>query len=227
MKVFSLTRRLNALTTTQNIRKNFRNCETGQVYSEQRLLGYSCEQMFSVVSEVEKYHSFVPYCKKSLGEFYHTNICKKATIFLMTFFSLKFAVRTKKEDGTKIADLVVGFPPIFGESYTSTVTCIEPYLVTAVCTDMSMFKHLKTVWKFKPVKDRNGNGSENGGKNLQKCQLDFAVAFEFRNNVHSYASRLFFDEIIKKNVLAFLSQAELRYGRESIPRQRPIVYAKQ
>ena len=88
-----------------------------------------------------------------------------------------------------------------------------------------MFKHLKTVWKFKPVKDRNGNG--NGGKNLQKCQLDFAVAFEFRNNVHSYASRLFFDEIIKKNVLAFLSQAELRYGSESIPRQRPIVYAKQ
>ena len=70
---------------------------------------------------------------------------------------------------------------------------------------------------------KNGNG----GKNLQKCQLDFAVAFEFRNNVHSYASRLFFDEIIKKNVLAFLSQAELRYGRESIPRQRPIVYAKQ
>ena len=95
---------------------------------------------------------------------------------------------------------------------------------------MSMFKHLKTVWKFKPVKDKNNGDitdSENGVKNLQKCQLDFAVAFEFRNNVHSYASRLFFDEIIKKNVLAFLSQAELRYGRESIPRQRPIVYAKQ
>ena len=92
-----------------------------------------------------------------------------------------------------------------------------------------MFKHLKTVWKFKPVKDKNNGDtdSENGVKNLQKCQLDFAVAFEFRNNVHSYASRLFFDEIIKKNVLAFLSQAELRYGRESIPRQRPIVYAKQ
>ena len=91
-----------------------------------------------------------------------------------------------------------------------------PFLVTAVCTDMSMFKHLKTVWKFKPIKDKK-----------PKCQLDFAVSFEFHNSMHSYASRMFFDEVIKKNVNAFLKQAELRYGRESIPRQRPIVYAKQ
>ena len=166
------------------------NC---QIYSEQRLLGYSCEQMFSVVSEVEKYHSFVPWCKKSL-------------------------VRSKSENQL-IADLVVGFPPLFGESYTSTVTFVKPFLVTAVSKDMSMFKHLKTVWKFKPIKDPNDN--------KPRCQLDFAVSFEFRNIAHAYASRMFNDEVIKKNVQAFLSQAELRYGRESIPRQRPIVYAKQ
>merc|ERR1712020_558624 len=179
MKVFSLTRRLNALSTTQNIRKNFRNCETGQVYSEQRLVGYSCEQMFSVVSEVERYHSFVPWCKKS--------VIKKR----------------KRRNGQIVAELIVGFPPHFGESYTSTVTLVEPYLVTAVCNDLNMFNHLKTVWKFSPIENE-----------IAKCKLDFAVSFEFRNSVHNYISRLFFDEVIKKNVKAFLKQAENRYGRE-------------
>lgn len=162
-----------------------------QLYSEQRLLGYSCEQMFAVVSEVERYHSFVPWCKKSL-------------------------VKKRSNEQLK-AELVVGFPPI-GESYTSTVTLVEPYLVTAVCNDLALFDHLKTVWKFRRVDD--------DPRNTQKCQLDFAVSFAFRNSAHAYASRLFFDEVIKKNVKAFLKQAELRYGRESIPRQRPVVYAK-
>ena len=160
-----------------------------QIYSEQRLLGYSCEQMFSVVAEVERYHSFVPYCKKSL---------------------LKKRTPEQLE-----AELVVGFPPL-GESYTSTVTLVEPYLVTAICKDLKLFSHLKTVWKFKPVDDK---------KNAQKCQLDFAVSFAFKNSSHAYFSRMFFDEVVKKNVGAFLKQAELRYGRESIPRQRPVVYA--
>ena len=162
-----------------------------QLYSEQRLLGYSSEQMFSVVSEVERYHSFVPWCKKSLVK--------------------------KRTDEQLTADLVVGFPPMFGESYTSVVTLVEPYLVTAVCQDMKMFHHLKTVWRFRPVED---------GKKGQKCQLDFAISFAFRNSSHAYFSRMFNDEVIKKNVNAFLKQAELRYGRESIPRQRPVVYAK-
>ena len=162
-----------------------------QLYSEQRLLGYSCEQMFSVVSEVERYHSFVPWCKKSL-------------------------VKKRSEEQIE-AELTVGFPPLFGECYTSTVTLVEPYLVTAVCQDLKMFHHLKTVWKFRPVED---------GKKGPKCQLDFAISFAFRNSSHAYFSRMFNDEVIKKNVHAFLKQAELRYGRESIPKQRPVVYAK-
>merc|ERR1712062_85395 len=131
-----------------------------QIYSEQRLLGYSCGQMFSVVSEVEKYHSFVPWCKKSLVK--------------------------KRSQEQLVAELVVGFPPFLSESYTSTVTLVEPYLVTAVCNDMTMFDHLKTVWKFKPITDDNDQDT-----NQQKCQLDFAVSFAFHSNPHQYFSRLF------------------------------------
>ena len=96
-----------------------------------------------------------------------------------------------------------------------TLSMIKPYLVTAVCNDMSLFNHLKTVWKFSPIEDEK-----------DKCKLDFAVSFEFRSSFHSYISKIFYDEVIRKNVLAFLKQAEHRYGRESIPRQRAIIYAK-
>ena len=58
-------------------------------FSECRRLGYSCEQMFSVVSEVSSYHSFVPWCKKS--DVIHSD--------------------TKKLR----AELVIGFPPLVGE----------------------------------------------------------------------------------------------------------------
>ena len=76
-----------------------------RLYSEQRIVGYSCEQMYSVVSEVERYHSFVPWCKKSVVK------------------------KSKNNNEQLVAELVVGFPP-FGESYTSTVTLVKPYLVT-------------------------------------------------------------------------------------------------
>ena len=84
--------------------KNYENYENYRLYAQQRTVGYSCEQMFSVVSEVERYHSFVPWCKKSV-------------------------IKKRKSDDQLIAELVVGFPPYLGESYTSTVTMVKVVLV--------------------------------------------------------------------------------------------------
>jgi len=81
------------------------------------------EQMYTVVSEVENYKNFVPFCKKS--------------------------VVWSREPEHMRADLVIGFPPIH-ESYTSNVTLHRPYLVRAVCTDGKLFNYMLTEWKFSP-----------------------------------------------------------------------------
>ncbi|CAO1303073.1 unnamed protein product [Diamesa hyperborea] len=92
-----------------------------------QLVGYSMEQMYSVVADVENYYKFVPFCKKS-------------------------HVYNKKGDSLQ-ADLVIGFPPI-NERYTSSVTFIKPNLVKAECVEGRLFSYLLNYWQFSPgVKD--------------------------------------------------------------------------
>ncbi|XP_029914775.1 coenzyme Q-binding protein COQ10 homolog, mitochondrial [Myripristis murdjan] len=92
-------------------------------YTECRTLGYTPEQMFSVVANVDQYQHFVPWCKKSR---------------IM-----------KGRNGDVRAELEIGFPPIV-ERYTSEVTVVPNHQVRAVCTDGSLFSHLETIWRFAP-----------------------------------------------------------------------------
>lgn len=60
------------------------------------------EQMYNVVSDVENYKTFVPFCKRS-------DVTHRSSGFLK-------------------GELSIGFPPI-NESYVSAVTLIRPRLV--------------------------------------------------------------------------------------------------
>ncbi|XP_008471386.3 coenzyme Q-binding protein COQ10 homolog B, mitochondrial [Diaphorina citri] len=90
-------------------------------YLGRKLVGYSREQMYEVVSDVENYKNFVPFCKKS--------------------------VVTYKSEKKIIGSLTIGFPPIV-ESYTSNVTLDRPKLIKANCFDGKLFDHLVTMWRF-------------------------------------------------------------------------------
>ncbi|CAB3224692.1 unnamed protein product [Arctia plantaginis] len=92
-------------------------------YSGRQLVGYTMEQMFEVVSDVDNYYKFLPWCKKSI-------------------------VLQRNPSNLK-ADLIVGFPPI-NESYTSNVTLVKPHLVKAESMDSKLFYHMLTLWRFSP-----------------------------------------------------------------------------
>lgn len=138
------------------------------------------QQMYNIVADVKNYKKFVPFCKKS-----------------------RIVV---EEPGYLKCELQVGFPPIV-ESYTSHVTLIEPYLVTAKCVDGTLFNFLETNWKFSPGLRSNPNS----------CIIDFYINFEFKSIFHSHVALMFFEKLVDQMEWAFIAEAKRRYGHESLP----------
>ncbi|KAA3671442.1 coenzyme Q-binding protein COQ10, partial [Paragonimus westermani] len=93
-------------------------------YKEQRLLGYSQQQMFNIAADVGRYAEFVPWCNESV-------------------------VLRKTPSGALIVRLGVGFPPL-NESYQSTVTLENPGLVKSIAQQGNIFEYLINEWKFFP-----------------------------------------------------------------------------
>jgi coenzyme Q-binding protein COQ10 len=103
------------------------------------------------------------------------------------------------------ADLEIGIPPLIWEKYTSRVTFDRPNIINAKCIDGKLFKHLETQWKF-----------TDGLPHLKNsCTLDFSLSFEFRSYLHSHLVHVFFDEMARQTVNAFLKRAEILYGKQN------------
>uniref|UniRef100_A0A0X3PC91 Coenzyme Q-binding protein COQ10 homolog B n=1 Tax=Schistocephalus solidus TaxID=70667 RepID=A0A0X3PC91_SCHSO len=93
-----------------------------KIYQEQRLLGYTREQMFDIVSQVEHYSTFLPWCVDS-------QLLQEST--------------TKG----KLYRVTVGFY-LFQESYDCWVTTKRPTHVKSVSITGNLFNHLINEWSF-------------------------------------------------------------------------------
>jgi coenzyme Q-binding protein COQ10 len=93
-------------------------------FAERRIVGFTMDQMYDVVSDVDHYVNFLPWCDSS------TVKSKSSTVI--------------------VADLVIGMKPVT-ESYTSVVTMKRPHFVKAESKDGGRhFSHMTTNWKFSP-----------------------------------------------------------------------------
>ncbi|GIL66917.1 hypothetical protein Vafri_20432 [Volvox africanus] len=91
-----------------------------KVFNQRRLVGWAPEQLYAVVSRVEDYHKFVPWCQKS------TVVKPMANNYLE-------------------AELEVGFQ-VLVERYTSQVFLMPPRSVRSRVADSSLFDHLDSTW---------------------------------------------------------------------------------
>ncbi|CAG8444451.1 572_t:CDS:2 [Acaulospora morrowiae] len=103
------------------------NLSSRSSYTGYKVVGYTQEQLYDVVSNIDEYHMFIPFCTNSK------------------------VLKTKHFDVKKIltAALEVNFVG-FSETYVSEVTCERPRYVQAIASSDALFRHLTTLWQFTP-----------------------------------------------------------------------------
>ncbi|KAL7977164.1 hypothetical protein Chor_009113 [Crotalus horridus] len=156
-------------------------------YTEIRQLPYSVDQMYDIVADVGSYRLFVPWCNCSRIISHHNKVFK--------------------------AELEVGFPPVV-ERYVSEISSVPHCQIRAVSKDGRLFRHLETLWQFKP-----GHTGR-----LDSCMLKFYVSFEFKSTFHSQLANLFFNEVVKRMVSAFEQRAEKLYSTQTAAQPRQAIH---
>ena len=92
-------------------------------HAEKRVVPYTCEQMFALVADVERYPEFLPWC-------------------------LACRIRQRLRPDQFVADLMVGFK-MFREKFTSEVTLSNPDRVDVAYRN-GPFRYLNNHWIFIP-----------------------------------------------------------------------------
>ena len=154
--------------------------------------------VYEVVSDVQSYQEFVPYCVKSrvLHEGRRPSRVQRGEQL-----GGKEEDQDQGHDLTEFdAELQIGFR-LFHESHVSRVTCVRPRgddgsggYVRAEALPGGLCDSLVSLWSFEPTKS--------GG-----CKLSFHVDFEISNPLHAAAIAGFFEQVTLQQMDAFISRS--------------------
>eukprot|EP01138_Halocafeteria_seosinensis_P000036 gb/GECG01000036.1/.p1 GENE.gb/GECG01000036.1/~~gb/GECG01000036.1/.p1 ORF type:complete len:221 (+),score=15.62 gb/GECG01000036.1/:1-663(+) len=177
-------------------------------HQERRLLHFPTWLVYDVITSVDDYKYFVPWCVDS--------------------------VVTRKDDAYLEAQLAVGFN-VFRENYTSAVT-LENHdhykKVIALAKNTQIFHFLQNEWYLQPVvSEQTAHALQKEGR-LQKpedlalcesCWVSLRVEFAFRSSLYAQASSMFLDQVVRRMAEAFAKRCHHRYkralGRTALPQR--------
>ena len=91
----------------------------------------TAEQMFALVTDVDRYHEFIPYCKASRVRSRRVNAAGRDEL---------------------AADLVIAYK-FLRETYTSKIELSDDPLTVVVHQARGPFRHLFNQWQFVPTQD--------------------------------------------------------------------------
>ncbi|KAL2211989.1 hypothetical protein CC79DRAFT_1353918 [Sarocladium strictum] len=184
----------NLTTTTPTLRRTFITLPTSattQHLTALRTLPYSASPLYNLISDIDSYSTFVPYCSRSR----------------VTAWSQPDASHSDRRWPT-LADLHVGWGG-FEEVFTSRLTCEPGHYVEAVSGGegrgdaSAVFKSLVTRWHLKEL--------ETGDK--PRTEVHLSIKYQFVNPLYAAVSSAVSDKVAGLMIEAFEKRAREQLGR--------------
>jgi len=176
-----------------------------QTYHERKILPYSQKQLYELITDIDSYHRFVPFCTSS-------------KVLRTSNESTRIDASRDGPSLKKKARLTVGFLA-FSESYDSLVTCRPYSSVEAVaCSDTPLFNALNTTWRFQPASPSSPHPStirtpyHNDVRDEGPTLVSIDLQYSFTTSLYASVSAAFFKQVSQMMVSAFEKRCVEVYG---------------
>jgi coenzyme Q-binding protein COQ10 len=143
---------------------------------ERKILAVPAMHLFRIVADVDAYSTFVPLCR-------HSRILQRLASSSSSSSEQRFE-----------AQLTVGLPPFFQETYTSLVVANPTKLtIESRSIQSEHMDSLTSMWQLKEIMDEEGN----------KCDVQLEVSMTVRDPIIIAALDQMLESVARRQVAAF------------------------